>query len=124
MSLIKEIYLTPNFKLQEFLTHSETVPVGEVLRNLYCLANRLQAIRDLVGKPLLVTSGYRSPEHNLKVGGAFDSYHIQGMAADIQIQGMSPRQVQAYLTGWSGGLGCYPTHTHVDIRPYKARWGT
>ncbi len=119
-----DIQLAPNFRLREFLVNEDTFPDGEVLQNLYCLANRLQAIRDLLGKPVMITSGYRSPEHNQRVGGALHSYHTRGMAADIEVPGMSPQAVQAFLANWSGGLGGYTTHTHVDIRPYKARWGT
>lgn len=122
MSLLEDVMLTPNFKLTEFLTHGETIPVGEVLRNIYCLANRLQVIRDMLGKPVIITSGYRSPAHNRQVGGVENSYHTRGMAVDITVAGMTPGEVQAFLKNWSGGLGSYKTHTHLDIRPYKARW--
>ena len=47
----------------------------------------LQALRDRLGKPLIVRSAYRSPEHNRAVGGAPASKHMQGTAFDIAGQG-------------------------------------
>ena len=46
----------------------------------------LEEIRDEFGKPIVVNSGYRSPEHNKNIGGAKNSYHVKGMAADIRLQ--------------------------------------
>ncbi|WP_418308481.1 YcbK family protein, partial [Parasutterella sp.] len=46
----------------------------------------LEEIRDEFGKPIVVNSGYRSPEHNKNIGGAKNSYHVKGMAADIRPQ--------------------------------------
>lgn len=123
MSLTKDTHLTPNFTLGEFLTKEDAIPPPEVVENLRCLANRLQAVRDFFGKPIRITSGYRSAAHNQQVGGASGSYHTRGMAADIDVAGMTPQEVQSALSRWSGGLGRYPTHTHVDIRSYNARWG-
>lgn len=47
------------------------------------LVNMLQAIRDAMGEPVIVTSGCRCKEHNAKVGGVENSYHLKGLAADI-----------------------------------------
>jgi hypothetical protein len=44
------------------------------------------------------------------------------MAADIVILGISAEEVQRRLSGWSGGMGCYADFTHLDTRPYRARW--
>lgn len=119
----KPRYLTPNFQLTEFVRPSDPMPDESILQNLQQLANRLQVIRDLVGRPVLINSGYRTPEHNRAVGGASASQHLQGKAADIIIPGMPASQVQQMLKNWSGGLGCYQHYTHVDIRPTRARWG-
>lgn len=113
--------LTPNFKLGEFL-HGASIPSSDILENLKQLANRLQVIRDLLNKPIIINSGYRSAQHNMEVGGASNSYHLRGMAADIVVPGMTAPQVQAFLKNWSGGLGAYQYFTHVDIRPTRARW--
>ena len=115
--------LTQNFSLYEFLSPKDEVPPSvEVVRNLRCLANRLQVTRDILQKPIKINSGYRSIQYNAKIGGTSNSFHIKGMAADIVIEGMYPREVQEYLKHWSGGLGSYDTFTHVDIREEKARW--
>lgn len=120
--------LTTNFNLSEFNKHgfalSETV-----LRNIQALANNLQVLRDEVKKPIKITSGYRSPEHNAKVGGVKSSRHITGEAADFKIAGMTPKQVAAVIEKLiaagkmeEGGLGTYSTWVHYDHRNVKARW--
>ena len=60
--------LTTNFSLNEFNKRNFTVPT-DVLRNLIELAKNLQVLIDEVKKPIKITSGYRSPAHNAKVGG-------------------------------------------------------
>ena len=79
------------FTLSE-LTHSQTakahsianVPTAEALKNLEQLVcNVLDPLRERWQSPIYITSGYRSPELNKKVGGAKTSYHLRGMAADI-----------------------------------------
>lgn len=78
------------FKLKE-LTRSETAsryginnePSKEVIANLERLMTLLDKVRELWGKPLIVNSGYRSPELNKKVGGVYNSNHLKGEAADI-----------------------------------------
>ncbi len=52
--------------------------------------DKLQALRDRLGKPLIVRSAYRSPEHNRAVGGAPGSKHMQGTAFDIAMSNHDP----------------------------------
>ena len=79
------------FSLKE-LTHSLTaqahsipnVPTAEAEKNLVRLATEvLDPLREAWQSPIYITSGYRSPELNRKVGGTKTSYHLRGMAADI-----------------------------------------
>ena len=79
-------------------------------------------LRDEVGA-IRVTSGYRSPAHNQRVGGVKNSYHVKGMAADIQVQGMTPVQVankiqQLWAEGKmkKGWIKIYANFVHYDIR--------
>ena len=118
----QDIQLTTNFRLSEFLHGVQAIPAPWILDNLAQLANRLQVIRDLLGKPIIINSGYRSPQHNTAIGGTSNSFHMKGMAADIVIPGLTAHAVQQFLKNWSGGLGSYAHFTHVDIRPNRARW--
>jgi len=120
--------LTKNFNLSEFNKHNFALN-ETVLRNIQALANNLQILRDEVKKPIKITSGYRSPEHNAKVGGVKSSRHITGEAADFKIAGMTPKEVAAVIEKLiaagkmeEGGLGIYSTWIHYDHRNVKARW--
>ena len=89
------------------------------------LVKYLEKIRAHFGKPVRITSGYRSPAYNAKVGGAFHSYHLRGMAADIVISGVSSKLVAQYAeTVGCGGVGWYEARnfTHIDTRSGNVRW--
>jgi len=90
------------------------------------LIQLLEALRELCGnKKMKIMSGYRCPEHNRAVGGARSSQHMLGTAADIQVERLKPHEVAAYankLMPKKGGIGIYPTFTHVDVRRNRARW--
>ena len=90
------MFLTRNFNIYE-LCKSETAlrrgldnrPPPFVIDNLRILCeNVLQPIRDYFNAPVKVTSGYRSPDVNVAVGGSRNSDHTRGMAADIEIPGL------------------------------------
>ena len=86
----------------------------------------LQNVRDHFGKPVHITSGYRTISYNAKVGGSSsDSLHTYGMAADFVVDGVKASTVQAYLEEimpGTGGIGKAANYTHVDTRAEKARW--
>jgi uncharacterized protein YcbK (DUF882 family) len=85
----------------------------------------LESVREHFNAPTVVISGYRCPVHNKNVGGAPKSKHMLVIAADISVKDVHPHVVHAYLTKLlkgRGGLGKYPTFTHVDCRPSPARW--
>ena len=120
--------LTTNFSLNEFNKRNYNVPT-DVLRNLLELAKNLQVLRDVVKKPIKITSGYRPAELNTKLGGATKSRHITGEAADFKIEGYTPKQVAAIIEKLiaegkmkQGGLGTYSTWVHYDVRGTAARW--
>lgn len=89
--------LSKSFTLAELCVTSvrlDNTPGPKVTESLRALATDiLQPLRDAVGVPVNVTSGYRSPAVNKAVGGAKTSQHVLGEAADIVVAGMSPREV-------------------------------
>ncbi|MDX2084689.1 MAG: D-Ala-D-Ala carboxypeptidase family metallohydrolase [Candidatus Melainabacteria bacterium] len=116
------IYLTPHFRLDEFVQADTPMPAPWILDNLYRLAHRLQVVRDVINRPMHITSGYRTREHNRQVGGTPNSLHMSGMAADVVVPGMPAAALQKILRHWSGGMGEYTHFTHLDIRSHRARW--
>lgn len=129
--------LNKDFLLSEFFVTSQdggqaklwgelqALPVLErqkILDNIVKLARQLHGVRTKYG-PVTITSGWRSARVNKLVGGKPNSQHLLGTAADIVIADMTPKQVQAALDPfWFGGLGYGKTFTHVDMRPFKARF--
>lgn len=117
----KEKKLSEHFKVREFACRDGSDPILVAPR----LVMVLQTIRDHFGKALVINSGYRTPQYNAKVGGAAQSQHCYGTAADIAIKGVSPATVAAYarrlMPDW-GGVGIYDSFTHIDVRETKADW--
>ena len=68
-------------------------PSNEILANLRVLAATLEAVRSLVNKPISVSSAYRCKALNKAIGGASNSAHVEGLAADINIAGYTPNQL-------------------------------
>lgn len=99
----------------------------------------LQELRDLLGSPVVITSGYRCKDKNDDVGGAKYSAHMGGYAADCFFPGVD--LMDAYLCvvralPWTdgGGIGLYPrwinhdgeikgNFIHLDVRRKRKRWG-
>jgi uncharacterized protein YcbK (DUF882 family) len=80
----------------------------------------LQTIRDHVGKPIRVNSAFRSPAHNKTIGGASNSLHTLGLAADVVIDGMTPIEVASLASDMGlGGIKAYPTFTHIDVGRHR-----
>lgn len=121
--------LTKNFRSEEFSSKDGKDFPEDVLINIKVLAHSLQIIRDELGVPITITSGYRSEEHNRKIKGAVNSQHVKGTAADFKAQGLEPRFVFEVVDKLicqkkipQGGLKAYSSWVHYDIRGVKARW--
>ena len=121
--------LTENFNLSEFASNDGAEFTLEAKLNLRVLSKQIQIIRDHFGRAININSGYRSKEHNKAIGGAANSYHVKGMAADMRIEGVSPKalhgQIQMLIDAgkiMQGGLGLYDSFVHYDIRGHLARW--
>lgn len=115
------------FNFSELADKSGAVsPFGDqnVKTEVYVLLN---AIRGDYGKPIRVSSGYRSPEHNEDVNGVDGSFHTKGLAADLHDLHDDPRGIRelweiAERLNPAGGVGLYDWGVHVDCRGYRARW--
>ena len=113
--------LSTNFTVKEFACKDGSDAVLVAPR----LVMVLQTIRDHFGAAVTISSGYRTPQYNTKVGGVAHSQHCYGTAADVVIKGQTPETVAAYartlMPDW-GGVGVYSTFTHVDVRETRADW--
>jgi uncharacterized protein YcbK (DUF882 family) len=121
--------LTENFSLNEFRSKDGSEFPDHVVSNIKRLSNNLQKLRNHLGQRITINSGYRSPAHNKNVGGAPNSTHMRGLAADIVVLGVDPIDVAATIERLiadgemeEGGLKAYQTFTHYDIRGTKTRW--
>lgn len=122
----KKTKLSENFNSLEFDCHGSGC-CSETIINPK-LVEYVQKIRDHFGKSITVTSGYRCPIHNKRIGGATGSRHSKGDAADIVVSGVAPREVAKYAESIGiKGIGLYETNadghfTHVDTRDVKSFW--
>lgn len=123
--------LTANFSLEEFKCKDGSNVPNEYLQNVIELAKNLQVLRDYIAKPIAINSGYRSPKYNAseKVKGAKNSQHLLAKAADLRVEGITPKELANAIEKLikagkmkQGGIGVYKTFTHYDIRGTKARW--
>lgn len=133
--------LSPNFTLAEML-ESQTArrkgiseqftPSPEVINSLRALCkNILQPLRDEIGGPIKVSSGYRTPRLNRAIGGARNSQHMVGEAADIQgLNGLTNRQLFNKIKQmnlpfdqliWEFGNDQNPAWVHVSFGPRNRR---
>lgn len=118
--------LSKNFKVREMAckcSRCSTVPVDEELVGI------IQKIRDHFGVPVNINSGYRCPAHNAETpNSSKNSRHMKGMAADIVVKGVKPREVAKYAESIGvRGIGLYETDkdghfVHVDTRSPGFYW--
>lgn len=123
--------ISPAFRVREFRCRDGTdaVLIDEELVVV------LQCIREHFGRPVHITSGYRTVAHNAAVGGSKSSQHLLGRAADLWVEGTTVEAVAAYAESLlvnRGGIGRYPKDAkhpsrttgwvHIDTRPNKSRW--
>ena len=92
LSELNCVRLSPHFTLGEMTTsnHKEVynIPSHEAIANLKRLCGWLEVLRKRAAEPIIINSGYRSPQLNRKIGGAPTSNHLTGSAADIRVAGM------------------------------------
>lgn len=107
---------TKNFKVSEFACHH--CGKNEIDQRVISMA---QTIREALGQPVRVNSGYRCAEHNAKVGGVKNSTHTRGLAADLSCASGAVKLFatikELHAAGKLPDLSyCikYPTFCHID----------
>jgi zinc D-Ala-D-Ala carboxypeptidase len=127
--------LTENFSMAEFLASNTGERLGidntpdsaRVRGNILRTAMLLERIRALLGKPIIITSGYRCLALNRAVGGAVASAHIEGLAADIIVPGFGVpydvcRAIEPQMMEFGIDQLIYEhTWTHVGLRDAAPR---
>ena len=123
------MYITKNFKWSEFNSKDGAKLPEKYRINIAMLATNLQVIRGRINGPIIVKSGFRSFGHNKKIGGALNSQHLVGKAADISSSKYSPYDLEQIILNLmdknmiaKGGVKCYWWGVHYDIRGYKITW--
>jgi len=112
---INKIAIGANFDLNEF-----ECPCCRMVRIHPALLDRLETLRDRIGMPIFIKSGFRCTRHNQDVGGKHGGYHPPGMAADVEIPGLVPSD--GGQAARDAGFTCvivYPIKgvIHLDVRP-------
>lgn len=112
-----ETQISANFKVSEFRCKDGS---DKILIDMDFVKEKLQPIRDHFGASVKIKSGYRTESYNTKVGGAKSSYHMQGRAFDIVVEGHTPLEVAQYAqTLGITGIIQYNGFVHVDSRHTK-----
>lgn len=88
------------------------------------LVSKLETLRGYARAPLIINSGCRCAEHNIRVGGSPNSQHRLCKAADVRCpKGLTiDRFAELAERVGFGGIGKYDTFIHVDVRDGKSRW--
>ena len=110
-----------NFTVAEFASKDGS---RVVIINM-ALPEYLQKARDHFGKPMIITSGYRTTAHNIKVGGVSNSNHVFGNAADVYIPAVPAIDLYNYfceIAGDSCEIGIYNNFVHFAVQPKKSRF--
>ncbi|MDX1982051.1 MAG: D-Ala-D-Ala carboxypeptidase family metallohydrolase [Bryobacteraceae bacterium] len=125
--------LSEHFTLEEMILSQtaaregiDNTPTPEVIKNLRITVATLEEIRDLLGVPVLVSSGYRSPALNKAVKGSKTSAHMQGLAADFTAPGFGTvfqvaRKIAASGISYDQLIYEFDSWVHVGLRVGEPR---
>ncbi|PZO59897.1 MAG: hypothetical protein DCF15_03020 [Phormidesmis priestleyi] len=130
VGIYEPMYFEPsvcNFTWAEMTKGGTRVPINStVTQRIIKISKYMDEVRSFFGnKPVRITSGYRDPSSNRRVGGARDSRHMYGDAVDFSIEGMNVVDVFNKLKSYhpKGGLAVGNGFVHLDLRPGSpARW--
>ena len=116
----KAYQITPHFTLGEFQCKNGADEVKYDVQVVYAL----EAARQFFNVPITVSSAYRTPSYNKKVGGATGSYHTLGRAVDHYCKLSYTLLAKFYEVYGLKGIGCYydDHFVHIDSRNSKFLW--
>jgi uncharacterized protein YcbK (DUF882 family) len=121
LNQVNDIIISPHFNLSEFACPC----CHKVMLHPRLLA-KLVELRNVLERPVYITSGYRCFVYNQKVGGVVNSYHLIGLAADIKVKNINLVKLLSYAEEIDfAGIGFYEKKDflHLDVRPTKrTRW--
>jgi uncharacterized protein YcbK (DUF882 family) len=90
------------------------------------LLERLESLREIIGKPLTLKSAYRCKKHNSQIGGSPNSQHLLGKTVDISTKNLNATEKHSLMSAASelgfNGVGVYPTFFHLDMRDDRKIW--
>lgn len=88
-----------------------------------CFLEMLDKAREIYGRPMRVNSGYRTKEHNAKIGGVKNSSHLKGIAADISCKSSADRfaMLNAFMQAGFKRIGVANSFIHVDTDEDKSQ---
>ena len=125
--------LSPNFTLDEFI-FSQTAtrrgisndPSPEIIARLASVAHKMESVRVICGgRPIRISSGYRSPELNRAIGGSQNSAHTQGWAVDFTVSGQTPydtcKLIEASSLGYDQLIQEGGRWVHISFDPRMRR---
>ena len=116
--------------ISAFDCYDGTPVPNQYYSNVNDLINQLKILQNAIGGKIKIVSGYRTPSHNLKVGGVANSQHLVGMGADFRsntnlTQTEIANTIERLISEGKmkqGGIGIYPNYVHYDTRGTRARW--
>ena len=105
-----------DFRFEEFIRRQADMEEGYMDGRVIV---RLQKMRDILGFPIVVSSGYRSEEWNRKIGGAKNSLHLVGKAVDVVFNNTKEKMALISVGAlFFNGVIVYDKHIHFDLRSY------
>ena len=125
--------LSAHFTLEEMIASQEAArrgldntPSADVLEHLGDMCAKLEDVRALLGRPILISSGYRSPQLNAAIGGAANSAHMSGYAVDFICPGFGPplavcQEIEKAGLSYDQLIHEFGAWTHLSFDPQLRR---
>ena len=121
LNSVNNLRVAKHFKLSEF-----ACPCCNLVMLHPKLLSKLVELRNIIERPLYITSGYRCSKYNIQIGGIRNSYHCIGLAADIKVKDINLIELLEICENIDfNGIGFYEKKNflHLDVRPTKrTRW--